>query len=75
MKDLNMDVSETTARKLLKEKLGYTYKLVYKSNPTANSQVAKLKRQYAAHKLISLLASWEGNYQHRRVLPEHHQLY
>ena len=42
--ELDIDVSLTKARSLLKDQLGYSYKQVYWSNSTSNSDVAKLKR-------------------------------
>jgi len=53
--ELNVDVSLTKARSLLKDQLGYSYKQVYWSNSTSNSEIAKLKRQYAAHRMVSML--------------------
>jgi hypothetical protein len=53
--ELNIDVSLTKARIILKEQLGYSYKAVHWSHNTSNSEVAKLKRQYAAHRVVQML--------------------
>jgi transposase len=55
--ELQVDVSESTAMRLLKEKLGYSWKKQYFSSPSCNSEDALLKRKLAAHNFIDLFYS------------------